>query len=189
MRYLALAIVLAACAAPRPPALPPATVTPARDLADARSAAPRGDAHDTKLTARDPRVVDLDIIRITAHAKSPGGDLELTSVASADLFKQANEAAKAGRQRDAIATYRQLVTEFPESQFAPISLFNIAAIYDAQADLTATLTTLDELVAKYPTSRESIDGHLYMAALRADHKQWPAAAATLDAILARSNLT
>src|SRR5262245_24134411 len=122
MRYLGLAIVLAACAAPRPRTLP-ATVTPARDLADARSAAPRGDAHDTRLTARDPRVTDLDIIRITAHAKGPGGDLELTSIASADLFKQANEAAKAGRQRDAIATYRQLVADFPESQFAPVSLF------------------------------------------------------------------
>ena len=190
MRTLALVLAVAACGgAQRPATAPPRTATPAHDLADARSAAPHGDAHDTGGEARDPRVVDLDIIRITAHAKGPGGDLELTSVASADLFKQANDAAKAGRQRDAIATYRQLVTEFPESQFAPVSLFNIAAVHDTQGDLTATVTTLQELVATYPASRESIDGHLYIAALRADHKQWAEAAATLDAALARPNLT
>jgi tetratricopeptide (TPR) repeat protein len=190
MRYLALAIVFAACGgAPPRASLPPGSVTPAHDLDGARSVAPHRDARDTKLETRDPRVIDLDIIRITAHADGPGGDTELTSVASADLFKQANAAAKTGRQRDAIATYRQLVAEFPDSQFAPVSLFNIAAVYDAQGDLTATITTLDELVAKYPNARASIDGHLYIAALQADHQQWAEAAATLSAALARPNLT
>jgi len=190
MRYLALAIILGACgAAPGRATAPSPPMTPARDLATARSAAPRGEDHDAKLSVRDPRVVDLDIIRITARAKGPGGELELTSVASADLFKQANEAAKAGRQRDAIATYRQLVSEFPESQFAPVALFNIAAIYDAQGDFTSTVTTLEELVAKYPGSRESVEGHLYVAALQADRRQWAEAGATLDAVLVRANLT
>src|SRR6185503_19408586 len=190
MRYLALAIILGACgAAPGRAIAPSPPMTPARDLATARSAAPRGEDHDAKLSVRDPRVVDLDIIRITARAKGPGGELELTSVASADLFKQANEAAKAGRQRDAIATYRQLVSDFPESQFAPVSLFNIAAIYDAQGDFTSTVTTLEELVAKYPDSSESVEGHLYIAALQADRRLWAEAGATLDAILARANLT
>lgn len=189
MRYLALVTILAACTRPPDRGTLPSSATPARDLAGARTVAPHAGDHDAKLVARDPRVVDLDIIRITAHTKGPGGDVEMTSVASADLFKQANEAAKAGRPREAIAAYRQLVTDFPESQFAAVSLFNIAALYDAQRDLTATITVLEELVAKYPDARESIDGHLYMAALHADHRQWTEAAATLDAILARPNLT
>ncbi len=168
---------------PKPP-----PVTPASDLASAKSGAPHAD-HDSKLEAKDPRVVDLDIIRITAHARGPGGDTELTSVASADLFKQANAAAKAGNHRDAIARYRQIVAEFPDSQYAPISLFNIAAIFDGEGDPTQTIATLQELVKTYPQSRESIDGHLYIAAIQADHQQWVDAAATLDAILARQNLT
>ncbi|HET9620664.1 MAG TPA: hypothetical protein VFP84_04815 [Kofleriaceae bacterium] len=134
-------------------------------------------------------MIDLDIIRIEAHSRGPGGEIELTSVAAADLFKQANQAAKAGRQKEAIALYRQLVTELPESSLAPVSLFNIAAIYDAQADLPATLATLAELVAKYPASRESVEGHLYTAALQAAHAQWADAEATLEAALARANLT
>ena len=174
------------------PARSAPAATPARDLAAARGAAPHGAARDPGrggLASEDPRVVDLDIIRITAHTRAPGGEPELTSVASADLFQQATAAAKAGRPRDAIATYRQLVAEFPESQYAPVALFNIAALYDAQADLTATVTALLELVASYPAARESIDGHLYIAALQADHHQWPEAAATLAALLARPSLT
>ena len=201
MRYLALVAYLSAVgaalgcgSAPRRPtttaAAPNATpVTPARDLADARRTVAAVDReHRDALPAKDPRVVDLDIIRITAHA-APGGEPELTAVASADLFKQANAAAKAGRPGDAIATYRQLVAEFPESQFAPVALFNIAALYDAQADLPATITALTELVANYPAARESVEGHLFIAALQADHQQWPEAAATLDAVLARTSLT
>jgi tetratricopeptide (TPR) repeat protein len=193
MRRLALITVLIACGAPPRSTLPAGSssvaATPARDLAAAGGAAPRGSDPGRALDARDPRVVDLDIIRITAHTRGPGGDPELTSVASADLFKQANDAVKAGRPREGLALYRQLVTEFPDSQFAPVALFNIAAVYDAQGDLTATLATLDELVANYPSARESVDGHLYIAALQADHQQWTSAAATLAALLARTNLT
>lgn len=192
MRYLALVLVFACAGAPKPPTLTPrpaAAATPAQDLAGARSAGAVPAGPGRVLEARDPRVVDLDIIRITARATSPGGDRELTSVASADLFKQANAAAKAGQQKAAIASYRQLVSEFPDSLFAPVSLFNIAAIYDAQGDLSSTITTLTELVASYPDARESIDGHLYVAALQADHHQWPEAAATLTAILVRPGLT
>lgn len=205
MRYLARATYLAALwglgltmlascgAAPRPIARAADTgVAPARDLADARAAAPAVPPERRErdaLPARDPRVVDLDIIRITARTPAPGGEPELTSVASADLFQQAGAAARAGRPREAIGLYRQLVAEFPESQFAPVALFNIAALYDGEADLTATLTALQELVARYPAARESVEGHLYMAALQADHQQWAEAAATLDAALARSHLT
>jgi len=196
MRTHALVIYLTALAACGGPAHPPivhaVTATPARDLAQAKAGAPRSaPATDGAAgpEARDPRVVDLDIIRITAHTRAPGGEPELTSVASADRFKQANEAAKAGRPGEAIATYRQLVSDFPDSQFAPVALFNIAALYDAQADLPATLAALAELVANYPRARESVEGHLYIAALQADHRQWAAAAATLDAALARTNLT
>jgi len=191
MRCLALlATALVACSAPPRSTLPtpaPAPV-PARDLADAGAAAARGTGRAPALATSDPRVVDLDIIRITARAPAPGADPELTSIASADLFKQANEAAKSSRQRDAIAAYRQLVAEFPESRFAPVALFNIAAVHDSQGDLTATIATLTELVANYPTSRESIDGHLYIAALQTDHHQWAIAATTLAAVLARPGL-
>src|SRR4051812_47530467 len=115
MRSLALAIVLGACGSTLArPSVPSIIVTPARDLSTAKTAASHGAAGAPDATAgRDPRVVDLDIIRITAHASAPGADPELSSVASADLFKQANQAVKDGRPSEAISTYLQLVGEFP----------------------------------------------------------------------------
>ncbi|HEU0032258.1 MAG TPA: tetratricopeptide repeat protein [Kofleriaceae bacterium] len=185
-------IVVAACGgSPARSTLPgkPSPAVPADDLAQAKASAKPVQGGESGLAAKDPRIVDLDIIRIRATPSNGAGDREMTTVATADLFRSANEAAKAGNTKDAIARYRQLIAEFPESQYAPVSLFNIAAIYDGQGDITSTITTLRELVTTYPNSRESIEGHLYIAALQADKQQWPDALATLDAALARANLT
>jgi tetratricopeptide (TPR) repeat protein len=190
--FITSSLVLAACGArANSPTLPtkPAPAVPADDLAKVKAGAVPVDPRDASLAAKDPRVHDLDIIRIRASSKGVGGEREMDSVATADLFKQANESAKAGLTKDAIARYRQLVTEFPDSQYAPVSLFNIAAVYDGQGDTTSTITTLQELITTYPSSRESIDGHLYIAALQAEKKLWPDTVKTLDAALVRANLT
>ena len=179
-------MVVAACggraAAPVIPRAP--AEAPARDLQAAKPTAPNGDGATT-----DPRVVDLDIIRITARETSPGGERATEQVATADLFRRAGEFAKLAESEAAIGLYRQIVEEFPESKYAPVSLFDIAAIYDGRRDLPATISALRELVHKYPASRESIDGHLFIAALQADHEQYSDALATLAEILARTNLT
>ncbi|MGE0551423.1 MAG: tol-pal system YbgF family protein [Kofleriaceae bacterium] len=182
-------LFVAACGARAATTTTPAPMTPADDLARAKIDAPKADPGSAQLDAKDPRVVDLDIIRIRASGTGVGGEPDLTSVATADLFRAANEAAKAGQDKDAIARYRQLVSEFPDSQYAPVSLFNIAAIYDRQADMSSTITTLRELVTSYPQSRESVEGHLFIAALHADRKQWNEAAVTLGEVLGRPNLT
>src|SRR5574338_695614 len=117
MRSLLLVMVVAACGGrPAPSTLPVRTPTeaPAHDLAQGKPDRPADHP-----AAKDPRVVDLDIIRISAKETSPG-NLELEHVATADLFKQANEAAKSGATGQAMALYRRIVTEFPESQFAPV---------------------------------------------------------------------
>jgi predicted negative regulator of RcsB-dependent stress response len=184
---VACVLVVAACAARSPrPTLPggPASA-PAHDLAAAKTGAAPGDAR----TGNDPRVVDLDIIRITARQKGPGGDVEVEHVATADLFREANDEVKAGRTDHATQLYRQIVDQFPDSQFAAVALFDIAAIYDGHGDVPATLATLRELVEKYPHARESVEGHLYMAAVQSEHSDWSGAIATLDGALARGELT
>ena len=194
LRSLVLTVLATACggraAAPTTPTIPvihPATPEVASDLAHAKEGATQAEPRDAG--PKDPRVVDLDIIRITATTKGVGGEVTTEHVATADLFKQANDAAKAKSTERAIALYRQIITEFPESKYTPISLFNIAAILDGRGELDATIATLRDLVKRYPDARESIDGHLYIAALQADHDQWPAAIATLDEVIARPNLT
>jgi tetratricopeptide (TPR) repeat protein len=194
MRSLLLAgfLAVAACGgAPKRSTTPAAqtpTATPSKDLADARGSALR-DPGTGQLVVKDPRIVDLDIIRITATSRGPGGDPQVDHVATGDLFKEATTSAKGGETERAVGIYRRLVTEFPESHYAPTSLFNIAAIYDGRRDLPGTIAVLRELVKAYPQTRESIEGHLYIAALYTDKGQLPDALATLDEVLARTNLT
>ena len=191
MRSLLVVVLVAACggrsAQPTLPTAQQPSVAPAHDLATAKASPPPASDSGSHLVAKDPRIIDLDIVRITA---SPfGGDAAGDHVATADLFRQANDAAKAGQTEQAITLYRRIVVEFPESKYAPISLFNIAAIYDGRRDYLQTLATLRELVKAYPDARESIDGHLYIAALQTDHEQYADALATTEEILPRPNLT
>lgn len=188
------ALALAACthaAAPRGPTSPaPSTSTPATDLATARPATPPPPAGG-HLVVKDPRVTDLDIIQVrVVPSGGPGSDqVTTTTVATADLFRDAGEAVKDKRTEAAIALYQRIVREFPDSIYAPISLFNIAAILDARGDYPGTVNTLRDLVGKYPDARESVEGHLYIAAVQAEHHDYTDASATLDAALARPNLT
>jgi outer membrane protein assembly factor BamD (BamD/ComL family) len=161
--------------------------TPASDLAAARTAPTTTPEHH--LAPRDPRVVDLDVIRIRAVPHGPSGDSEMEGTSTLQLFDTATAAAKAGHTSEAIDRYRELVVDFPGSGLAPVALFDIAAIFDGRGDPDQTIATLQELVEKYPESRESIDGHLYIAAVQADHASWAAAATTIDALLARPHLT
>jgi TolA-binding protein len=191
---LALMVMLGACASTKQaPIVPRApSEAPARDLATAKAAAPGAGASATaEQGARDPRVVDLDIIRITASQQGVGGGgaIDAQAISTTELFEQANNAMKAGETERAIGLYRKLVADFPDSKFAPTALIDIAAILDKRGDLEGTIATLRELVAKYPHSRESVDGHLYIAALQADHAQWGDAIATLTDVLARVDLT
>jgi tetratricopeptide (TPR) repeat protein len=199
MRFaLPLLFAIAACGHGGLGTLP---TTPAKDLAIAKPTAPAPapsatdpknkdkDKATDKDDTRDPRITDLDVIRIRAVSRGVGGEPQMETVATGDLFKQANVAAKEGRYDEAIGLYRRIVAEFGDSGFAPVSLFNIAAIDDARGDPDATITTLRELIDSYPQSRESIDGHLYIAAVESEHKHFAEAVATLDQLLARANLT
>ena len=186
-------IVLAACgASPRQPTLPanqPISTTPARDLAEAKAIATRIAAGDAgQLVVKDPRAKNLDIIRITATQKGVGGEVEVTSESTGELFRQAGDLVAAKRTLAAMAMYRKLVTDYPDSSLAPISLFNIAAIYDGQGDPDHTVATLRELVKAYPESHESIEGHLFIAALYAEKSRFADADGVLDEVLARTNL-
>lgn len=190
MRSLLVLVLVAACggraAKPTLPSQSP-SVAPASDLAAAKATPPPANDSSSHLVAKDPRIVDLDIVRITA---SPfGGDAAGDHVATADLFRQASDDAKTGQLEAAIGLYRRIVVEFPESKYAPISLFNIAAIQDGRNEVSAAIATLRELVKTYPNSRESIDGHLYIAAVQTDKGQFTSALATTDEIIARPNLT
>lgn len=174
------------------PAGPAEGSAPAADLASAKPAhppAPPAGEQTASGQAPDPRVIDLDTIRIQVVGRTPAGEAEMTTVATADLFNEASAAWKNGQGDAAIGMFRRLVSEFPDSGYAPLSLHNVAAIYDRRGDTSATIAVLRELVAAYPQSRKAVEGQLYLAAILAELKQWRPAVTALEQALAMSGLT
>lgn len=190
MRLAPLLALMIACGSPPRPKHPdaPAPAVPRDDIARAKPDSPiPGDG--SHLAVKDPRVTDLDIVRIRATPRGVGGEPEMSAVSSAEMFKKANEQFKSGNTMAASTMFRELVHEFPDSMYAPVSMFNIAAILDGQGDYKGTVAALRELIKTYPDAHESIEGHMYIAALQAEHKEYATASATLAELLARQNLT
>jgi len=52
--------------------------------------------------------------------------------------------------RAAIATQRQLIATYPDSQKVPDALLNIASSYSEMRDNSGARRALEEVVAKYP---------------------------------------
>ena len=153
---------LVACArsAPTPPTLPAHDRRRRRRAISppAKHTAPTGRRRATAGDAKDPRVVDLDIIRITREHQRR----RRRARADARRDRRSVQARRTRRPRPArpsarSAIYRRIVTEFPESQYAPISLFNIAAISTAAATCRRPSRRCASWSKTYPDARESIE--------------------------------
>jgi TolA-binding protein len=187
---LLAALTLAACGpAPRPVAPTPTaattTLTPGADLAGAQPAQPTpgGDPGTRPGTGGETKHYDLEEIRLTA---TTGGDV--TATAPTQLLDQAKAALDAGHPAEAMALYRRLAADFPTSKLAPAALFNVGVILENLGDLPAAVGAYRDVVARFPTGRESLDAHLRAAGLEAERKDWKNAERTLREIAQRSDL-
>lgn len=189
--WSALLSTAAACGAkPRPVAPAPTTAStslaPADDLEDATPATPpEGDTGTRPGTgAGDPQHYDLEEIRLTASASG-----EVTATAPSQLLDQAKAALDAGKPQEAIALYRKLAVDFPTSKLAPAALFNVGVVIENLGDIPGAIVAYHDVVAAYPTGRESLDAHLRVASLEAEKKQWKDAERTLREIDLRKDVS
>jgi tetratricopeptide (TPR) repeat protein len=190
---LVLIAALAACGgrAPRP-ASPAAS--PATDLASAPTEPTTAGGGDRRtgtggVTPRQPTVQDLDVVRLEVVGRDARGEPIVEAATPAPLLEKGNAALAAGQQDEALGHYRKLVVDFPESRLAPVALYNVGLVFEARADWTGAIAAYGELVAAYPTGRDSLDAHLRKAALQAEHRLWRDTVVTLDAVVLRSDLT
>jgi TolA-binding protein len=193
MRTALLAIVLAAACGgqPKQTTLPPAGPNPAADL-DHTTHAGGMTAPDRRAgtgdVARTPQPIDLDVIRMEVHGHDGHGDPNIEASAPGPLLLAANSALAAKKYEDALAQYRKIVSDFPDSKAAPVAMYNIALVYEAEGRIDDAIQAYRDLVKTYPTGRDSLDGHMRIAALEAEHEQWKDAEATLTDVLARTDL-
>jgi TolA-binding protein len=194
-----LATLLAACAgrAARPQAPTPGAAATARadDLAARAQDPPPATAATVASDEARPGTgapggpYDLGEIKLVVTGRDPAGEPRIEAVSPTILLDQAQAEIDAGRPLRAIAALDRLAREFPSSPLAPSAMFNIGRLHEEQADLVQAIAAYRDLVARYPTGQESRDGHLRIAGLEAEHRQWAEAERTLAEILARNDLT
>lgn len=96
--------------------------------------------------------------------------ISCSSKSDKEVFEDASKYLKEDRIAESIAEYEKLILEFPESQLAPQSISQLAAIYHSKKDPALTeqesLTKADSLFysiyLKYPESEQAPLG-LFMA--------------------------
>ncbi len=163
---------------------------PGDDLASrARKPAPVGDDQARTGTGSADAPYDLGEIKLVVRGKELSGDPRIEVVSPMVLLDQAQLEIDAGRPQRAIEALARLAREFPTAAVAPSAMFNIGRLHEELSDRPAAIAAYRDLVARYPTGRESLDGHLRIAGLEADGKAWRAARTTLTEILARTDLT
>lgn len=163
---------------------------PGDDLATrARKPAPTGDEHARPGTGGGTDHYDLGEIKLVVRGKEPSGDPRIEVVSPTTLLDLAQAEIDGGRPQRAIAALTRLAAEFPTSPLAPSAMFNIGRLDEELGDRAAAIAAYHDLVARYPSGRESLAGHLRIAGLEADGKAWTEARRTLAEILARTDLT
>lgn len=190
--FVAAAVTLSACGpsgGQHPTTLHPVAADPAHDLG-ADKGAPAVGTPDRLAGTGEPRQVnDLDVIRLEVHGHDAAGDPNIEASAPGPILQAGNDALAAKKYDDALAAYRKIVSDFPDSKAAPVAMYNVALVYEAEGQIDQAIQTYRDLVKAYPTGRDSIDAHMRIAALQAERDQWAPAAATLDEVLARTDLT
>jgi TolA-binding protein len=68
--------------------------------------------------------------------------------------------------RNALAAQEALITKYPQSPKAPDAMLAIAAIQAEQGDAGSARNTLEDVVARYPTSDAASKARTRLASMR-----------------------
>ncbi|MFZ0430698.1 MAG: tetratricopeptide repeat protein [Acidobacteriota bacterium] len=79
-------------------------------------------------------------------------------------LERARESWRSGAYDEAIGAYLSLQSRYPNSEFAPDCLWEVATIYYYNLyDISNAMHFFERLITEYPQSREALDSHLKLA--------------------------
>ena len=122
--------------------------TPARPLASAADSATEQRAYDAALDQFKTGNYSAAVASFQAFARANSR----SPLAPSALYWAGNAQYALKDFRSAIATQRQLLAMYPDSQKVPDAMLNIASCLTELGDAGGARRTLEELVAKYPGS-------------------------------------
>ena len=136
--------------------------------------------------APDGEVVRLDPVHVTAT--QDGERVVLDAYDAKELFVRASAALRAESYAEATRLYTALVTEFPDSELVPLSLYNQGLCYDAMGRFQDAATAYSGLIERFPESEDKADALFRLAGSYEALESFDDAAKALDALLVRPDL-
>lgn len=166
---------------------------PGSDAAsDAASAASSTDASigDGPAPAtRQPRVIDLEPIRIEVVGRDGAGRPHLDAFDARTLLDEGNAAMAEERYDAAIVHYEKLLAVFPDSRLAPAAIYNIGLAYEGKGDYDAAIRQYRILAGDEDLDRDAVEAAMRVGGLLAELERWTEARQALQEVLARPDLT
>ena len=130
--------------------------------------------------------LDMDPIKIEATTDAEGTHIDAFD--APELFEQAGKALSDKRFDDAMRVYGKLLKNFPDSNYARPSLYNIGLARIGKKDWPAAVDAFKSLVDKYPSHADAKDSLFQLGACYAEQGNWPASAEVFARVLDRSDL-
>jgi cellulose synthase operon protein C len=162
---------------------PPATIKDLDDQPVDVNADPPKNVDAAKAMESYKRFLDLNAgdASLRAEAMRRLGDLNLES-ADSDAFEQQLK-TNADLRGKAIALFTQRLKAYPNNPGNDSVLYQLSRAYDYNAQSDVALKTLDELIAKYPSSRFIDEVQFRRGEILFAEKQYPKAQAAYEAVI------
>lgn len=178
-RVLSLSLLLAACG-PRPGT--PAAV-PAAGTTSSESQGDPGDAGSA-----GTRAVRLDPIRIDiVEPGKEGGDARVYDAKS--LLEEGNDALMQRKYDEAVASYRHLLADFPDSRLVVAALYNSGLAFEGKRDYGSASERYQQVIEKAPAgSRDMLDARFRLGSVLSEAERYAEAVPVFEAVLASGEL-
>ena len=108
---------------------------------------------------------------------------------AAGYFQQAQEWEQAGNTKQAIATYRTLVRDYPVAPSAPAAQLRLGELYDSLGNSKRAFDSYQKLLENFPQAREfdrAVEAQVAIADAQMDSRRYERAAEMYTSILANA---
>ena len=132
----------------------------------------------------EKRLAALETLGGVGGAMAPGATPAPMSGASEQATYDAGMAALRGGNYDkAVATFREVVTNYPASDLAPNAQFWIGESYYTKGDLESAVTAYRKVLADWPAARKAPDAMVKLGFSLSDLKRTGEARSTLEEVV------
>jgi tetratricopeptide (TPR) repeat protein len=153
-------------------------------LCACRSPTPKTPADAPKKSLQDPVRLSPFVIRAMPDPRD-SARIAIDAYDAGDLFGRASAAYREEVYPLAIKLFRQVVEEFPGTEFASPALYNAGLASERLSDFQKATTFYETLVDKYPESEDITDALFRLTGAYEALEMWEDAARTLDKLMTK----